>query len=125
MRSNWVYRTYVKELINYLNLIILIILINYLIQVDRQSESAILWINLTLRARNKRLRKKPVAAENLIAPWSPSSIGSKIPVSKTWQGSLCTTLARYDKIFNKIPSQKSKNSFPNQNSFSKTKNKNL
>ena len=43
MRSNWVYRAYAKELINYLNLIILI---NYLIQVDRQSESAILWIIL-------------------------------------------------------------------------------
>ena len=64
---------------------------------------------LTLRARYKRPRKKPVAAENRIAPRSPSSIGSKIPASKTWQGSLCST------------SQKSKNSFPNQNSFSKSK----
>ena len=50
-----------------------------------------LIIYLTLRARNRRLRKKPVAAENRIAPWSPSSIVSKIPASKTWQGSLCTT----------------------------------
>ena len=31
----------------------------------------------------------------------PSSIGSKIPASKTWQGSLCTTLARYEKILYK------------------------
>ena len=61
------------------------------------------FIYLTLRARNKRLRKEPVAAENRIAPWSPSSIGSKIPASKTWQGSLCTTLARYDKILYKNP----------------------
>ena len=44
MRRSFFYRAYTKELINYyLNLIILI-------QVDRQSESAILWINLTLGA---------------------------------------------------------------------------
>ena len=38
MRRSDLYRAYAKELIIYLNLIILI-------QVDRQSESAILWIN--------------------------------------------------------------------------------
>ena len=50
MRRNYFYRAYAKELINYLNLIILI---NYLIQVDRQSESAILWITLEYKYREK------------------------------------------------------------------------
>ena len=80
---------------------------------------------LTLRARNKRLRKKPVAAENLIAPWSHPVLAAKSPRVKHGKGPCVPPWLGMTKSFTKIPSQKSKNSFPNQNSFSKTKNKSL
>ena len=69
--------------------------------------------NNTPGKNSLRQRKEPVAAENRehvargmnlkkkLYIWQSKytgSIGSKIPASKTWQGSLCTTLARYDKI---------------------------
>ena len=57
MWSNWVYRVYAKEWFYRAYAKELIIYLNYLfilIQVDRQSESAILWIYLLLFSTRKK-----------------------------------------------------------------------
>ena len=93
MLRNWVYRVYAKELIIYY------LFIYY----------------LTLRARNKRLRKKPVAAENRIAPWSHPVLAAKSPRVKHGKGPCVPPWLGMKKSFIKIPSQKSINSSSNQN----------
>ena len=71
--------------------------------------------NLTLRARNKRLRKKPVAAENRITPWSHPVLAAKSPRVKHGKGPCVPPWLGMKKSFIKIPSQKSINSSSNQN----------